>query len=374
MENAEEKELVFATFSCSSCGGDLKYKPGTEFLNCEYCGVKNEIPQIEGDIEEFDFHEFLAKQSESVETIIASFVTCESCGASSTLEPNVTSALCPYCSTPIMDKQAKDEKVIQPKSLLPFKLDNNTAKGEFKKWLKKLWFAPNDLKKAVLNFDHFKGVYIPYWTFDTHTSTKYVGQRGEHYYVSESYTTIQNGKSVSKTKQVQKTRWYSASGNVHQFFDDLLTVATKSVSEQYINKLEPWDLEGLVPYNRSYLSGFITEKYQIDLAEGFEIAKGIADPEIRNLVRRDIGGDVQQINSMVTNYNEVTFKHLLLPIYVSAYTFKGKLYQFLVNGRTGEVQGERPYSWTKIIATVIGSAAIIAVIIFLLQQYQEKHP
>jgi hypothetical protein len=273
-----------------------------------------------------------------------------------------------------MDKQAKDEKVIQPKSLLPFKLDNNTAKGEFKKWLKKLWFAPNDLKKAVLNFDHFKGVYIPYWTFDTHTSTKYVGQRGEHYYVSESYTTIQNGKSVSKTKQVQKTRWYSASGNVHQFFDDLLTVATKSVSEQYINKLEPWDLEGLVPYNRSYLSGFITEKYQIDLAEGFEIAKGIADPEIRNLVRRDIGGDVQQINSMVTNYNEVTFKHLLLPIYVSAYTFKGKLYQFLVNGRTGEVQGERPYSWTKIIATVIGSAAIIAVIIFLLQQYQEKHP
>lgn len=368
MENIQEKELAVGTFACTDCGADLKYKPGTEHLNCEYCGAKNEIPQIKGDVEELDFHEFLKNKSVSEETIVESFVKCESCGASSTLEPNVTSALCPYCSTPLIVEQVHDEKVIQPKSLLPFKLDKNSAIDEFKKWIKKLWFAPNYLKKAALNFDHFKGIYIPYWTFDTDTYTNYIGQRGDHYYVSESYTTTEDGKSVSKTRQVQKTRWSSASGNVQKSFDDILTVATKSLPENYISELEPWDLENLVAFDRSYLSGFITEKYQIELGEGFEIAKGTADTEIRNLIRRDIGGDEQRIISKNTNYNDITFKHLLLPVFVSAYKFKGKLFQFLVNGRTGEVQGQRPYSWLKITLAALATSGIIAFIVYMIQQ------
>ncbi len=372
MDDINEQELSIGTFACTSCGADLKYKPGTEYLNCEYCGAKNEIPQIEGDIEEIDFHEFLAKKTESEDTTVESFVKCVSCGASSTLEPNVTSALCPYCSTPLVIEQVQNERVLQPKSLLPFKLDKNGAKGELKKWIKKLWFAPNDLKKAALNFDHFKGVYIPYWTFDTDTFTKYIGQRGEHYYVTESYTTTENGKTVTKTRQVQKTRWYPASGNVHKFFDDILTVATKSLPEKYIYKLEPWDLENLIPFDKSYLSGFITEKYQIELAEGFEIAKGIAEPEIRTLIRKDIGGDEQRIISLKTNYNDITFKHLLLPVFISAYKFKDKLYQFLVNGRTGEVQGQRPYSWIKITLAAIGVAIIVAAIVFLIKYNQSQ--
>ncbi|MCU4164113.1 hypothetical protein [Carboxylicivirga caseinilyticus] len=364
MEEIQEQELKVGTFACTSCGADLKYKPGTVHLSCEYCGASNEIPQIDADIKKLDFNAYLANQSESIETSVESYVKCESCGASSTLEPNVTSALCPYCSTPLVVEQAKDEKIIQPKSLLPFKLDKNGAKGEFKKWIKKLWFAPNDLKKAALNFDHFKGVYIPYWTFDTDTFTRYIGQRGEYYYVTETYTTTENGKSVTKTRQVRKTRWYPASGSVKRFFDDILTVATKSLPQKYIYKLEPWDLQNLIPFDKSYLSGFITEKYQIELEEGFEIAKGIAEPEIRSLVRRDIGGDEQRIISMNTQYDDITFKHLLLPVFVSAYKFKGKLYQFLVNGRTGEVQGQRPYSWIKITLTSLAVAAIIALIIY----------
>ncbi len=365
MDEIKEQELSVGTFACTDCGADLKYKPGTEHLNCDYCGAKNEIPKIEENLEELDFQEFLEKTSETEDTIIESFVKCNSCGASSTLEPNVTSALCPYCSSPLVVEQAHDEKVIQPKSLLPFKLNKDSAQAEFKKWIKKMWFAPNDLKKAALRFDHFKGIYIPYWTFDTDTNTNYIGQRGEHYYVTESYTTTEDGKSVTKTREVKKTRWHSVSGNIQKFFDDILTVATKSLPKKYINKLEPWDLENLVPFDKNYLSGFITEKYQIELSEGFEMAKEIADPEIRKMIRRDIGGDEQRIISMNTSYNDITFKHLLLPVFVSAYKFKDKLYQFLVNGRTGEVQGQRPYSWIKITLTVIASLAIIGTIIYL---------
>lgn len=358
------------TFACTNCGAELKYKPGTIHLNCEYCGTTNEIPQIDIEIEELDFNEYLSNKSEQETLLTEIYVKCDNCGASSTLEPNITAAQCPYCTTPLVIDQAKEENVIQPKSLLPFKLGKDNAKNEFKKWVNKLWFAPNKLKKATLNFSHFKGIYIPYWTFDTDTFSNYLGQRGDYYYVTESYTTTENGKTVRKTRRVRKTRWSFRSGNVSKFFDDILTVATKSLPEKYIYKLEPWDLENLVPFDKSYLSGFISEKYQVDLGEGFEIAKNIAEDRIRELVRRDIGGDEQRITSLNTRYDDITFKHLLLPVYISAYKYKNKLYQFLVNGRTGEVQGQRPYSWIKITLAVIAVLAIIGAIFVIVQANQ----
>ncbi len=365
MENIKASKPAVNTFSCSNCGADLKYKPGTEHLNCEYCGAENEIPVTDEAIEELDYFEHLDKSWASEDTLTQSYVKCESCGASSTLEPNISAASCPYCSTPLVIEHIKDESIIQPKSILPFKLDKDTAKGKFTAWINDLWFAPNDLKKAVLNFDSFKGIYIPYWTFDTETHTNYIGERGEYYYVSETYTATEDGKSVTKTRKVRKVRWHPTSGSVQKFFDDLLIVATKSIPTKYADELEPWDLENLVPFDKSYLSGFITEKYQVELDDGFDIAKNAADPEIRNLIKRHIGGDEQRIISKNTEYSDISFKHLLLPIFVSSYKFKDKLYQFLVNGRTGEVQGQRPYSWVKITLASIAALVVIGLVIYL---------
>lgn len=358
MDTAETHADV-DSFACTSCGADLSYKPGTATLACQYCGAENEIPQIDESIEELDFRTYLSDKAGEEEKITAVFVKCESCGASCTLEPTITASDCPYCSTPLVVAQAQDESVIQPKSLLPFKLNQHEALIEFKGWVKKRWFAPNDLKKASLNFDHFKGVYIPYWTFDTDTRSSYIGQRGDYYYVTESYTTTENGKSVTKTRQVRKTRWRSVSGHVNKSFDDILVVASESLPQQCIEDLEPWDLENLVPFEKSYLSGFIAEKYQLELGPGFEKAKGIADKTIRQLVKRDIGGDEQRITRVTTRHDDITFKHLLLPTFVCAYRFKEKLYRFLVNGRTGEVQGERPWSWIKI--TSLALTILIAI-------------
>lgn len=362
MEELVEKEIVTESFGCNNCGADLRYKPGTIHLNCEYCGTDNEIPQVDAVIEEYDFHAYLEKESSLEEIITEPFVNCSSCGASSTLEENITSSECPYCASTLIIEDAKNTDVIKPKLLLPFKLKKEEAKNEFKVWVSKLWFAPNDIKKAALNFDHFKGIYTPYWTFDTDTNSNYIGQKGVHYYETQSYTTTENGKSVTKTRQVKKTRWYTVQGNVHKFFDDILTVASKSLPSKHIYNLEPWDLENLVPFDKSYLSGFITEKYQIDLSEGFDIAKGIADSKITSLIRADIGGDDQRIISVNTKYDNITFKHILLPVYVSAFIYKEKLYRFLVNGRTGEVQGERPYSWIKISLAIITILLIISAI------------
>lgn len=363
MEENEEKTSSTDGFACTGCGANLTYQPGTTTLSCPYCGAENEILEIEECIEELDFDAYLADASEKEEHLVQHFVKCDCCGASCTLEPQVTASDCPYCGTPLIVEHAKDESVIQPKSMLPFRLNKEKAHAAFETWVKKQWFAPGDFKKASLNFDHFKGVYIPYWTYDTQTFSSYVGQRGTYYYVTQR----RNGKS----ERVRKIRWSSVRGNMDTSFDDLLIPATESLPKKCIEKLEPWDLDNLVPFDRSYLSGFHAEKYQTSLENGFYLAKVKAEKIIRERVKRDIGGDQQRITALNTSYSHITFKHLLLPAFVCAYRFKNKVFQFLVNGRTGEVQGERPWSWIKITGAAMGAVLLAGLILFVKGQLSQ---
>jgi LSD1 subclass zinc finger protein len=340
---------------CKDCGGILQYAPGVQSLKCMYCGTENEIKGAEPvTAEEIDFHAFLANAEASTEKMEVATVKCDSCGSSTTLQPNVTADNCPFCGTALVIKGGTTSSMIRPKYMLPFSIDKKKGLEKFKDWLHGLWFAPNDLKKFAEN-DKLKGLYIPYWTYDSNTESYYTGMRGEHYYVTETYTN--NGKT--ETRQVRKTRWYPVSGHVADNFDDVLVPASKSLPEKLANELEPWDLANLSAFNEQFLSGFIAEKYQIDVQGGFEKAKVRMEDVIRGTVRRHIGGDEQQILSLDTQYHDITFKHILLPIWLSAYKYKEKVYRFMINGRTGEVQGERPYSFWKIFFTVVGSLAVI---------------
>lgn len=368
--DTKQQNVDAATIGCEGCGAYLKYKPGTNFLKCDYCGVENEIKSTVRQIQELNYSFYTSLKESPRETSTENFVKCDNCRASSSVSSNLKSAFCPYCSSPLVMEHTDNDSIIQPLSLLPFKISKEQAKQNFKHWINKLWFAPGDLKK-LLDVDHFKGIYIPYWTYDTYTVNQYSGKRGQYYYVNETYTTTENGKSVTKSKQVRKTRWYNVSGNVNVFFDDILVAATKSVPEKYLNKLEPWDMENLVPFDKSYLSGFITEKYQVNLEEGFETAKKLTKDRIELAIRRDIGGDEQQVSRVDTEYTNVSFKHLLFPVYVSAYNYKGKTYQFLINARTNEVQGQRPYCWIKITLAVIAVIAVI-VLIYYFSAYYER--
>lgn len=355
-EFTEKTHEVESKVKCKDCGALLKYHPGQMSLNCEYCGCHNEITEQLKPVaaEEIDFEAFLATATAAAPTMSVTVVKCGSCGASTTLKENVTADSCAFCGTALVVKSGSATNIIAPKYLLPFSIDAKKGLDQFKKWLKGLWFAPNDLKHAAQN-DKLKGVYLPYWTYDTNTYSQYTGMRGDHYYVTETYTV--NGKT--QTRQVQKTRWTPASGYVNDIFDDVLVLASNSLPDKYANELEPWDLNNLAAFNEQFLSGFIAEQYQIDVKGGFEKAKKRMDPVIRKTVNRDIGGDVQQITTLNVQYNDVKFKHILLPIWLSAFKYNNKVYRFMVNGRTGEVQGERPYSFWKIFFAVVGGLAVI---------------
>ncbi len=291
-------------------------------------------------------------------------VTCGGCGSVVAFEPPTVAGSCSFCGAAIVAAPKAADPMIAPDAVLPFHVAKSAAQTEVRQWLASRWFAPSALKKMAEE-EGIGGVYLPFWTYDAATQSRYTGERGDHYWETESYTETDNtGNTVQRTRQVQRTRWSSASGHVSRSFDNVLIAATKSVKEERLNALNPWDLEALCQYEPAYLAGFKAQRYQVELPQGFEKAKQVMAATIDNDVRRDIGGDEQRVDQVDTEYSAVMFRHLLLPVWIGAYRFQSKVYQVAVNARTGEVQGERPYSAGKI--TLLVAAIVLAILILIL--------
>ena len=355
-------------FPCSKCGALLVYQPGTQQLTCQYCGQENRIEQRSEEIQEYDFSQALKELAQAKPAGEIAQIHCDACGAGFNFASSVHAGECPFCGTAIVTS-TEQARPITPKSLLPFAIDQYQAKRQFRHWLNSLWFAPNKVKKYTDDDAKLVGVYIPYWTFDSDTETTYFGARGDIYYVDEEVQTVRDGQLVTETRRVAHINWTPVSGRVARFFDDVLIGASKSLPRQILDQLEPWDLANLVPYNESYLSGFTSEYYQVNLGQGFDEAKRKMDSVIYRDIAFDIGGDQQRIDQFSTSHYNTTFKHCLLPVWSAAFRFKQKTYRFIINGRTGKVQGERPYSvWKIAIAVILGIMVVGGALFFLEHQ------
>ena len=343
-------------FPCSACGADLRFDPGAELLKCDHCGADQ--PLDKGDAappRELDFRAALnaTLPDQAMEDTRVS--TCPNCGAEVEFDADIHATECPFCATPVVTDTGIHRQ-IKPHGLLPFALAEERARQAMTDWLGGLWFAPNGLKDYARKGRQLSGMYLPYWTFDAQTATQYRGERGDDYYTTRTIT--RDGKT--QTIRERHTRWRAKSGRVSRFFDDVLVLASQALPARFTDGLAPWDLSELEPYVPDYLAGFRASAYTVPLEEGYESARDYMDRAIVRDVKFDIGGDRQRVHGLQTAVSEVTFKHILLPVWMAAYKYRGKTYRFVVNGRTGKVQGERPYSAWKIALAVIAGLIVAA--------------
>ncbi|HEX4142500.1 MAG TPA: hypothetical protein VHY91_03035 [Pirellulales bacterium] len=343
----------------------MNYDPTASALVCPYCGYVESIAPQSKQIEERDFKEYLEHQA-GEETVLAgrsSEVRCGSCGAVVLLEDNVAMDRCPYCAAVLENKPVAAHAMIPPESVLPFRVSQREAVQAFNGWVAGLWFAPSTLTQLA-NLGQLSGVYVPFWTYDSMTYTYYTGSRGVDYTVPETCTTTNaQGQTETHTRMVTYTNWFPAAGQVDHFFDDVLVYASKSLPADKVDALEPWDLADLKGFDPAFMAGFKTERYTVGLSDGFDVARQRMDATIRRLCCQDIGGDHQTLDSVQTQHVGVTFKHLLLPVWLAAYNYQARPFRILINARTGEVNGTRPYSWVKIslfVASVAAAAATVA--------------
>ena len=348
-------------FPCDQCGGDMRFDAGRDRLVCDHCGHVEDLPGAAPQaIREIDIRKGLNAARGDVATEETRVLSCPNCGAQVEFDPALHAAECPFCATPVVTDTGTNRH-IKPAALVPFALQEPQAREAMNRWLGGLWFAPNGLQKYARNARKMDGIYVPFWTYDAQTRTAYTGQRGDVYYVTQ--TVIRDGKPTRV--QVPRIRWTPRRGQVARFFDDVLVLGSTSLPKRHTDALEPWDLSGLAPYAPQFLAGFRAEAYRVGLEDGLAEARAKMDAVIARDVRMDIGGDQQRIASMQTQLSDVTFKHVLLPVWVAAYRYGGESYRFVVNGQTGRVQGERPWSKWKIALAVL-AALVLAVIATIL--------
>lgn len=356
-------------FPCEGCGSDLEFHIGDQQLSCGYCGFVKQI-ELSDDavVVEQDFRGMLQRLKEwrqqaaktkldegdeegSGDSTTRSELRCDSCGGNVEFIGTLTSTHCPYCGSPVQLENAHkcQEHRIPVDGVLPFLIERKRAQSNLEHWVESRWFAPNDFKKQGAE-GKFNGVYLAYYTFDSMTFTAYSGQRGEYYWVEVG--------TGDKKRRQRRTRWYPASGHFQRFFDDVLVLANTGFNRKFMLALEPWPLNQVVPFNQQMLAGHMARTYDIELDKCFGEGKDRMDKAIHAEVKQRIGGDTQQVQSVDSRYDNITFKHLLLPVWLLAYKFNNKTYQVFINAATGEVQGERPYSMWKILFTVLAGLLV----------------
>lgn len=354
-------------FPCEQCGAQLQYQPGTTQMKCPYCGHQQPIPAPVGTVQNLDYNAFLNQANLNLEKETDTVVRCDSCGAQYTVPPNQETKDCPFCGSRVV-VPVDQEKRIAPNGVMPFVIVERIARQKLTDWIGSRFWAPNDLKAMALKEGRLKGMYIPFWTYDCDTQTSYTGMRGEAYYVEVPYTvTDDDGNSRTEYRTERRINWYPAAGMVDVPFQDVLILGSRALPEEQARKLRQWDLGSVTPYEPKFLMGFQTMRYDVDLANGFGQAQQVMEGPIHGAICMDIGGDEQQVLSKSTQYYDVMFKNLLLPIWVGGFRYRGRAYRVVVNGQTGEVQGEAPVSVWKVMIAVLLGILVLAVILMLSQ-------
>jgi hypothetical protein len=352
--------------NCPACGAEAQWNPAKQALVCPFCGTTapGKLEQDEkGNTEIFehdlvkalrgitdDYRGWQAKKTS---------VKCQSCHAISVFDAERVGQRCDFCgsSSLIPYEQVKDS--FTPESLLPLKISEVEVRELIRKWYGGVWFAPNKLKHAALT-DQVKGVYLPYWTFDAQVTADWQAEAGHYYHTTEQYRTS-DGRTG--TRQVQRVRWEPAAGSLQHFFNDTLVAASHAVEPHHLRAIEPFPTQDLVPYESGFLSGWVVERYQLDLIAAAQHSRERMEEELRSLCVRQIPGDTYRNLHVQADYSGQTFKHILAPAWLLTYSYGPRIYHVVVNGYTGVISGDYPKSWVKIFFVIL--AALVLLFVFL---------
>jgi hypothetical protein len=351
---------------CPDCGGKGEWSAKKQQLVCPFCGSEFDRvgPPPLPEIPERDLDAMLASLGDLAGEVddAKRKVQCTHCHAVIARDAEQVGQSCDFCGAPEMLDYEEIEAPIRPESILPATIAKERAYQALKDFLSSRWFAPNDLKKRNL-VDRMHRVYLPYWTFDAAAECPWTADSGTYYYVTR---TRRGRDGKTETYRERRIRWRPARGHVSTFFDDVLVTGSRGLDATLLSRIEPFPTGDLVPYETRYVSGWDVEAYQVPLRQAATTGFGIMAGELRNMCAREVPGDTYRNLRIHPDYSRKTFKHILCPVWLVAYQYRGKTYQGALNGVTGKIHAHFPRSPWKIAAVVLLVLAIAAGIYFLM--------
>ena len=339
-----EKEQKTYSQKCVTCGGDIVFNPKKQILQCVQCG--NEVPIKTTMTTEKSFETLLKNAPQwQNDTVV---YHCEHCGAKAVINKSDLAKRCDYCgATNII--RVEDLPGIRPDTIALFKITKDEAVVKARGWLAKRFFAPRWYKKTA-RANNMHGIYYPAFTFDAQTFSRYRGLRVE----THTRTDYVDGKPVTRTY----TTTHPVAGQFTKVFDDVLIPASNAINADALAKLQPFQTNEASTYQKELLAGYTASHYTQDALQCWDTAKRQMDDQIKAEIVGQHGGEVVDL-SIDTSISNITYKYVLLPLYVGHSEYDGQQYELYVNGQTGKTYGKTPVSpWKVLLVTALGLAAV----------------
>ncbi len=337
------------TAACERCGEPIE--PPDRF--CSACGGRQQSP---------------LPRAKALDAGAQKYFRCTSCGAEVAIDPSQRSYTCAFCdSNYVLEFNPEQTGRQSPEFVIGFAVPPEKALVRFRAWLKSnSWFRPGDLAMARIE-GKLRGVYIPFWSFSMLAQSQWAAQIGEYWYRTETYTVVENGKTVTKTRRVQETEWWDLSGQHHEYYSAYLVSGSRGLSQPDAERIKPFHLAALKRYEPHYLAGWLSEEYSIERDDALTLCQQEFRRMEQDAVAGFLPGDTHAHLDVQTQFSHVGSDLILLPIYILSYRYRDRVYRYLLNGQTGKDSGDKPVSWWRIGLTAVVAVALVAAVAIALR-------
>lgn len=357
--------MAIVSYKCPNCGGDLGFDPSSQKLKCDYCLSAFEKEEIESLTKQHTYdtpgQEIIEDDSNNAYYQTnpgdAMLYTCPSCGAQIVTDETTSATKCCYCHNPVVfTKQLSKE--FRPSKVIPFKKSKEQALETFLTWCSHKKFLPDDFS-SPRQLENIAGLYIPYWLVDCDT-------RG---YLHGTGKKIKSWRSGDY--RYTQTDIYSISRTATMSFTALPHDASSKADDKIMESIAPFNLDDLEDFSYSYLSGFISEKYDVSKEDVYPLIKSRVESAVEKELRSSVlGYSSTSMAGTNVQINRTHFHYTLMPIWMLTYIHEGKTYMFVMNGQTGRTYGALPVCQKKlnrlfIIVFLISFAIILFSLLYM---------
>lgn len=351
MGKTQKSQHVYLHHFCPECGSEMEYQGGIKKFSCKSCRYERPLQKNSNQVVDrplasnVNFRKFTKGMGSTFDLEEVKCAKCSSCLA---VPQGETLEVCPFCEGTELASSGRNKQVLEPKNIIPFTIPQERARKILKRHIRKrnFLFLPNSLLRTTRK-DRLRGIFIPVFLIDAFTRSTWAGQAG---------------RKVTQNKNT-KIVWETSNGYWEHTFDRSLVEASKGIQMNHFQAIQPYDVFKLVPYDPLYLRDWYTEIYQkneIDAVKSMD--KRIENETKRQSDMRRRGDNFKDFKYARENML-LTFKHVLVPVWIATYQYRGKNFQLMINGQKGYVSGDKPLSMRKIrIAIAIGVVAICAMV------------
>ena len=364
-------------YKCPACTGPLHFVGASGMLECDFCGAKYGVAQIEAMYAEKEAAAVAAteKAEEKAEANRQKLAdmeaqgwdtsslnndwgaeadglkayNCPSCGAELICDASTAATSCPYCGNPtVVPGQFSGE--LRPDYIIPFRLSKEDAVKALKAHYKGKIFLPGSFTKEN-HVQEIRGVYVPFWMFDGEA------EGDAHYEATRSRSYVSGDYEITETEHYDVYR----AGSVA--FEMVPVDASSKMPDDHMDSIEPYDYEELNNFSTAYLPGFLADKYDVSVEESRERADARCEGTLVSALRASVTGyDTCVRLAGEANLKRGKVHYALMPVWMLNTKWQGKDFLFAMNGQTGKMVGDLPVSWGKFWGMFAGIGAGLSLI------------